>query len=241
MSPEERALIDGLFERLRPMADAPRDAEAEALIARRTGEQPHAPYALAQTVLVQEHALKQAQARIEELEAQAETARAEAGREAPQNSFLGGLLGGRTTSVPRTGTPPIGGRGAFADAAPPPMPQAQAPMPMAQGRGGLSGGGFLASAMTTAAGVAGGALLFHGISSMLGGSEAKAAESAAEPAAAASPWGDAAKDDAAKDASDTDTADAASGDTGIDPFGDDTASAQDADFDDDNIGGGDWV
>ncbi|OYX81966.1 MAG: hypothetical protein B7Y75_06860, partial [Azorhizobium sp. 35-67-5] len=108
MLPEERALIDGLFDRMRGVEGQPRDAEAEALIARRLGDAPHAVYTLAQTVLVQEHALQQAAARIQELEEQAKAA---AAAPAPQSagSFLGNLLGGgRSTSVPPAGARPAG-------------------------------------------------------------------------------------------------------------------------------------
>jgi hypothetical protein len=67
---EDRNAIDGLFHRL---ADAeqrggPRDAEAEALIRQKIAGQPAAPYYLAQTVVVQQEALKEAERRIEELE-----------------------------------------------------------------------------------------------------------------------------------------------------------------------------
>jgi hypothetical protein len=67
---EDRNAIDGLFERLRE-ADrrgGPRDAEAEAYLHRKIAEHPAAPYYLAQTVVVQQEALKEAERRIEALE-----------------------------------------------------------------------------------------------------------------------------------------------------------------------------
>src|SRR5690242_4018597 len=91
MTPEERDLIAGLFQRLREADTAPKDREAEEFIRRLTAELPSAPYLMAQTVLVQEHALQNAQARIAELERQSAAA------PPPQQqsgSFLGGLLGG---------------------------------------------------------------------------------------------------------------------------------------------------
>ncbi len=67
---EDRDAIDGLFRRLEE-AEArggPRDAEAEALIRQKIAAQPSAPYYLAQTVVVQQEALKEAERRIEEFE-----------------------------------------------------------------------------------------------------------------------------------------------------------------------------
>ena len=69
MSPEERQLIAGLFERTKSAASTPRDQEAEAFISEQIKAQPAAPYLLAQTVMVQDQALQGANARIEELEA----------------------------------------------------------------------------------------------------------------------------------------------------------------------------
>ena len=68
MTPEERDLIAGLFERMRGMGAIDKDREAEDLIARSTRQVPDAAYMLVQSVLVQEHALQEAGARIEELE-----------------------------------------------------------------------------------------------------------------------------------------------------------------------------
>ncbi|WP_454914745.1 DUF2076 domain-containing protein [Xanthobacter sediminis] len=117
MTPEERALIDGLFDRMRDFENAPRDAEADALIARRIAMAPHAPYALAQSVLVQEHALQQAYARVQELEAQLQDAeaRAQAASQQPASGgFLGGLFGGGRSSVPPAGSRLAGDPAAYA-------------------------------------------------------------------------------------------------------------------------------
>jgi hypothetical protein len=69
---EDRNAIDGLFQRLAEAETrgGPRDAEAEALIRQKIAEQPAAPYYLAQTVVVQQEALKEAERRIEDLESQ---------------------------------------------------------------------------------------------------------------------------------------------------------------------------
>jgi len=74
MQAEERDLITGLFDRLRPFDSQPRDPEAERLIADLVSRQPSTAYLLTQTVLVQEQALKGAQERIAELEARIGTA-----------------------------------------------------------------------------------------------------------------------------------------------------------------------
>ena len=78
--------INGLFDRIEDVARraGPRDRDAEALIQQRLREYPPAPYYMAQTILVQEEALRQAQERIEQLEAQ--------GRQ-QRGGFLGGLFG----------------------------------------------------------------------------------------------------------------------------------------------------
>ncbi|WP_293856703.1 DUF2076 domain-containing protein [uncultured Alsobacter sp.] len=181
MTPEERQLLEGLFDRVKQSATAPRDREAEALIADAVRAQPYAPYLMAQAVIVQEEGLKAAAARIQELEAR--VAQLEQQPQA-QGGFLGGLgksIFGGDSSAPRTsgsGVPSFGRRDAAAA-----MPQApsgpwggQPQQPQAPGFGGQqmpfgaqqgpAGGGFLRSAMTTAAGVAGGALLFSGIQSL---------------------------------------------------------------------------
>jgi hypothetical protein len=145
MQQQERDLIADLFGRLQQYENQPRDAEAERLIASYVARQPASPYLLVQTAIVQEEALKQAKARIAELEARA------SGQGSGQGSFLG--------NAPRPGP--------WGAPAPAPVP-AQAP---AQPWGAASqpaGGGFLRSALATAAGVAGGALLFEGIRNMFG-------------------------------------------------------------------------
>jgi hypothetical protein len=143
MQAEERDLITGLFDRLRPFDSQPRDPEAERLIANLVSRQPSTAYLLTQTVLVQEQALKAAQEHIAELEAKAGAA--------PASGFL--------SSAPKIG--PWGSAPAAAPATRSPLQAAVAPQP-------AGGGSFLRSALATAAGVAGGALLFEGIRGMLG-------------------------------------------------------------------------
>ena len=68
MTPQERALVDDLFDRLGKLESAPRDADAEQAIRSGLAKAPNALYALVQSVLVQDEALKRADARIRELE-----------------------------------------------------------------------------------------------------------------------------------------------------------------------------
>jgi hypothetical protein len=172
MVPQERDLITTLLTRLKDAGGQPKDADADGLIRQAMAEQPDAPYYLVQTVLIQDLSLHNAQNRIAQLEQQVAQAQS-----APQStSFLGGLFGRSQApaAVPNAGP---WSRAPQVAAAPPPgyapqyAPQqgyAQPGSAPAAGVFGGSGGGFLRSAAATAAGVAGGALLFEGISSLFG-------------------------------------------------------------------------
>lgn len=179
MNSDEKQLLSTLFERVRTASTAPRDPEAEAMIAAAVREQPYAPYLLAQTVLLQGQALKAADTRLHELEgkiASLEQAKAE-----PAPSFLGNIGtslfgGGKTASgVPSVGVAPPSqpqpAPSVWGQPRQTPQPnyapqQSYAPQPGYAPQQGFGGGSFLQSAMTTAAGVAGGALLYQGISSL---------------------------------------------------------------------------
>jgi len=173
MTPEERQMLASLFERVGSTAANPRDAQAEAFIDEAVRAQPHASYVLAQTVLVQQQALENASHRLAELEAQIKA------QAAPQEetSFLGNL--GRSMfggGQPAPTTAPRSNYDANASARQPAYPTqpAYAPPPPAGPWGGQqqaapSGGSFMQSALTTAAGVAGGALLAHSLGSLFGG------------------------------------------------------------------------
>ena len=131
MTPEERQLLEGLFERIKTAAPADADREAEAFIGKSVKDIPHAGYVLSQAVIVQEEALKAAVAKIEELEASVEELqdKAEQAQKAGGSGFLGGfgktLFGGNepaseryraegrpsrsgSTSVPSTRAPESG-------------------------------------------------------------------------------------------------------------------------------------
>lgn len=235
MTPDERQLISGLFDRMRSFGAPEKDAEAEGLIRESVQQIPDAPYMLVQSVLVQEHALKQADQRIRELEARVNDLETEAAQApAQQGGFLGGLFGGGggrpaapAQRMSGGSVPSAGGRPASGPAdrtgpigAPPRGPFGQQPQ---AGPGG--GGGFLQSAMATAAGVAGGMLLANSISSMLGGGSSAEAAKGSEASSQQQPEQTQAQETA---------------DAGADDNND--ANLQDADYEADSgdWGGGDW-
>ena len=185
MNPQEKELLTTLLDRLRNAPRQDKDPEADALIRQAMAVQPDLPYYLTQTVLIQDLSLHQAQQRIADLEKQ--LADAQQAAKPTVGSFLGGLFGSRPpaqASGPAQAGPPQAGpwtRSPQVAAAPPAQPYGQpgyAQQPgygqqpmgggfMGGGMGG-AGGGFLRSAAATAAGVAGGALLFQGIESLFG-------------------------------------------------------------------------
>ena len=166
MTPQEQELIKGLFDRLSQLESQPRDPGAERLIAQALAGAPHAIYALVQTVLVQDEALKLANARIEELQAQTSAAAEPEQRPASFLDSMREALGGRAAhgSVPSVRT--AGGNQPQGQQQPQPrqMPPSGYPGTPAFG----SGGSFLGTAASTAAGVIGGSLLLDGIRSMFG-------------------------------------------------------------------------
>ena len=172
MTPEERTLISGLFDRLRKVNPGQKDAEAEQLIQQSTTAQPDSPYLLVQTLLVQEHALNNAQVRIQQLEKQVAQASQQAQRPAVRPAVAAGFCRGcsATSPTPRR-TPPQQPAGNIPPQQLPQNPaytQSPPPFPSTVGMAPSAGGGFLRSALTTAAGVAGGAVLFQGIENLLG-------------------------------------------------------------------------
>ena len=124
MSPEERQLLAGMFERIKANSAAPRDQEAEAFITDQIKAQPSAPYLLAQTVIVQDFALQAANQKLQQLEARVHELES---APKPSTSFLGGLLGGGAPPAPppRPAPPPPAygqPQGGPWGAAPPPPP-----------------------------------------------------------------------------------------------------------------------
>ncbi|MTJ80631.1 MAG: DUF2076 domain-containing protein, partial [Telmatospirillum sp.] len=97
MTPQEKELIQNVFERLARSGVGQKDAEAEALIREAMQRTPDAAYGLVQAVIVQEMGLNQATARITELQRQLDEARARQAAPAagaPQGGVLGGARPG---------------------------------------------------------------------------------------------------------------------------------------------------
>ncbi|SCC04009.1 DUF2076 domain-containing protein [Kosakonia oryziphila] len=156
MQYEEQQLINGLFERLKQTGqqNSQRDADAERQIAEFVRQQPAAPYYMAQSILIQEAALKRMQARVQALESELA---AQKSKPSTGGSFLGGLFGGGK-SAPQ----PDNGWNAQAQQQPPVQDYSRAAAPAAAPRSG----GFMAGALQTAAGVAGGVVLAEMLTSM---------------------------------------------------------------------------
>lgn len=179
MNAEEKQLIEDLFARLRNFDGGEKDPEALMLIQDLIRRSPDAPYYLAQTVIVQQQAVERAEVRIRELEG----ALRQQQQQPPQptgrgGSFLGGSSvpqsGSRYAASPQSRDPDAGApyQGAQPNSPQSPSPTANSPWGSAAGQG--RGGGFLQSALSTAAGVAGGVFLASGIRSLFGGGEAQA-------------------------------------------------------------------
>ncbi len=193
MNANEQDLIRGLFDRMSAMGAIDKDPAADALIQDGVMRNPQAAYLLVQSVLVQEQALQAADARIKELEGKV----AALEKPAPQASAaprasagFGGAASAGATSVPAAGSGRTSagfGQGAGLAAAPVASPANAGSGPGRNARADANrpaGGGFMAQAMTTAAGVAGGMLLASGISSLFSSGSAEAAsgsESAEAP------------------------------------------------------------
>ncbi len=157
MTPDERTLLTAFLRDLTSTRGTAKDPEADALIARALADNPDAAYLLVQHAIVADQALHAAQARIADLEAQARPA------PAPQTSFLPPRQ--NPWDQPAPAQPSYGYSQSYGQAYAPPPPEARPSI--FGGGGGL--GSFLRSAGTTAAGVAGGELLFSGLSDLFGG------------------------------------------------------------------------
>lgn len=134
----------------------PVEPEADRLIADLFNRYPEARFRITQTAFVQEHALVAANNRIRELEYQLEGTRRQA--DAAKSRGIFGLGGRSPEPMP-----------------PPPQPQYPPnynPQALQQGRGGS---GFLGTALTTAAGVAGGMVLGNMLMGAIGGGHGAAA------------------------------------------------------------------
>lgn len=150
MDNKEQQLIENLFDRLKQAESQSisRDAEAEKLITLHLQQQPGASYYMAQSILIQEAAMKKLNERVNELE--------ERLAQQPQQSsggFLSGLFGNNQRQ-----NPPASPTSWNTPSA------AQQPYNAAPVSGQNTG--FLAGALKTAVGVAGGVVMADMLTSM---------------------------------------------------------------------------
>lgn len=177
----------------------PIDRDADAFIGDQFNQHPEARYRLTQLAFVQEHALVEAQNRIKQLEgALQQVAQQQAGQQHQGGGgFLSGLFGGGRSQQPPPGpggASPAWSQGGGQGAPPPGYQQQYAPPPPQYppnynpGMFQRQGSGFLGSALTTAAGVAGGVLAADAIRDMFSPREGAGLGSGFAPGMA-SPWG----------------------------------------------------
>jgi uncharacterized protein len=163
MTPEEQKILVDLASRIAQTPPVNRDPEADAFIRSHIGNRPDALYLMTQTVLLQNGALEQARAELDQAHAQIQQLQQQtgAGSGAPASgSFLGGAR--PQPQAPASYQPaPSYQQGGYQQASYPPPAYGAQPQP--------AGGGFLRSAAQTAAGVAGGMLAFQGMEALLGG------------------------------------------------------------------------
>lgn len=171
MQSEEQRLIDGLFDRLKQAESqsSTRDAAAEQRIARHLSQQPGAAYYMAQTILIQEAAIKQLNGKIQEREAKVTELEQKSRQQQSSGGFLAGLFGGGSNNNSRGSDPIPGSQNYGASAAPGygAAPQGGYGAPQAAPASApRAGGGFLSGALQTAAGVAGGVVVAEMLTSM---------------------------------------------------------------------------
>lgn len=249
MTPQERQMVDELFDRLAKLESAPRDPDAAAAINQGLRKAPNAIYALVQTVLLQDEALKRANSRIEELEG------AGGGEQQPSGGFLDtmrdAIFGqnqprGSVPNVPPGGRP-VWNSGQAMQQAQPPGQYGQAPYNQPYGQAPMGGGGsFLGTAAAAAAGMVGGSLLLGSIRSMMGGSQHGFGDQAGlgDRAGSQNPWSDQSGGDLARDAGVNDIGSSANHADDNSRSGlfdsasnDDDADQDDPDLDSDSFGG----
>jgi hypothetical protein len=218
MNAQERQLVEELFDRLSKLESAPRDGDAEAAIARGLKTAPNATYALVQTVLLQDEALRQAQARIQEWEDWYASTQQEQQAQQPQqqggflDSMRGALFGNSQGggSVPRVQPGeqqqrPTWNTGQVLDQQRGPQAQNYAQQGYApqqgyaqqqpQQGGGMFGGGaggggsFLGTAAAAAAGMIGGSILMNSLRGMTGGSSHQSFADGGGLGGGRTPWG----------------------------------------------------
>lgn len=147
MTEQERQLLNNLLNNLVATPTGQKDPQAEDMIRRALSRKPDSTYLLVQRTLLQDIALQNAQSRIDALEQQLRQAQpiSDSRTSGGSGSFLGG---GWNQSYPQSQ------QNWNVQPSPSSIPQPNA------------FSGFLKSAATTAAGVAGGALLFQGLENL---------------------------------------------------------------------------
>lgn len=157
MNPSDEKMLQDFLGQLVQAKGVTKDPEAEALIGRAVAQQPDAAYLLVQRALLVEQALGNARNRIAELENQ--------GGKETGGGFLDANSWGNSAASNRPTNPLPGiGQGGQLHAAPAPAAQAA----RSSGFLGGAGGSMLGTVAATAAGVAAGSFLFHGIGNLLG-------------------------------------------------------------------------
>jgi len=174
----------------------PIDQEADALLADLFAHYPEARYRITQMAFVQEHALAEAQNRMQRLEWELQQAHQQAQAAPPaaaspwgqppqpqpqQRGLFGSLFGGG----PRQAPPPQ------AQYAPPqymPPPPPQYAPGYSPGMFQPRGSGFLGSALTTAAGVAGGMVAGNALMNLFSGGHSGMGGGGFMPVPPANPW-----------------------------------------------------
>ncbi|OCS45057.1 DUF2076 domain-containing protein [Ralstonia pickettii] len=160
MSPQEQQALENFLGQLTQARAGAKDPQAEARILDAVARQPDAAYLLVQRAMLLDQALASAQAQIATLQNQLQAA--QAGR---STSFMDSANNWGSHASSPAPNPPY----APQQAAPVQMPPQAQQAPAQPARSGFFSGGLgstLGSVATTAAGVAGGALLFQGIENM---------------------------------------------------------------------------
>lgn len=177
MTAQEQQMIDGLIQRIRSTQVQDKDVDAERYLQQGLAGSPDALYILAQTVLVQQYGLQQAQQQIQQMQAALDEARQHV-QQSGGGGFLSKIFGGGSgqqyqQQQPYQQQPPY----QPVNAGYPPQGYAPQGYPQ-QGYGGPGygqpagyggGGGFLRGAMQTAAGVAMGEMAFESMESLFHG------------------------------------------------------------------------
>jgi hypothetical protein len=265
MTPQERQLVDDLFDRLSKVEGAPRDPDASAAIAQGLRKAPNAIYALVQTVLLQDEALKRAHHRIQELEGRDEQPQAGGFLDSMRETIFGQAP--QRGSVPNVRPPELPGRptwnsGQVMQQGRGPGQYDQAPYgQQAQGQPyggpqapmGGGGGSFLGTAAAAAAGMVGGSLLLGSIRGMMGGGHQQGFGDSASAGDGGGhrgsiedrrPWSDQSGGDLAKEAGINDIGSSGrhasydDGDSSRSGFFDSASDNDDMDMDSDDFGDG---